>query len=322
MPKRLPPFLTSPYTLLVLNMLFWSGNWIISRALRHEVTPIGLNFWRWTLALAILLPFTWREVWEHRRVVVRDWKVILALGALSISVFNLLVYQAMRGTTVANGVLISSLQPIGVIFFAWLLAGERPSGRQALGAVISLAGMMVIVTRGEPLNLLEVRFNPGDLWTLGMLPVWGVYSVLLRYRPPELSPQALLAVMTFFGVLLLLPFAIHAHFTGTPIRLDPATVGALFYLAIFASLLGMVFYNIGVAELGPNMTGMFLHLVPVFGIAQAWIFLGEPVRLYHLSAAALIFSGLALAVKYNLRPRPHASALSRPNPPVGRSDPS
>ncbi len=285
-------------------MLFWSGNWIISRALRDEVTPIGLNFWRWTLALVILLPFTWREVWEHRRVVVRDWKVILALGGLGISVFNLLVYQAMRGTTVVNGVLISSLQPIGVIFFAWLLAGERLSGRQALGAVISLAGMMVIVTRGEPLRLLEVRFNPGDLWTLGMIPVWGVYSVLLRHRPPELSPQALLAAMTLFGVALLLPFAIHAHFTGTPIHLNPATAGALFYLAVFASLLGMVFYNIGVAELGPSVTGMFLHLVPVFGITQAWIFLGEPVRLYHLSAAALIFSGLALAVRYNLRPRP------------------
>lgn len=282
-------------------MLFWAGNWPISRALRDEVTPIGLNFWRWTLALAILLPFTWRELWEHRRALVRDWKVILALGGLSISIFNLLVYQAMRGTTVVNGVLISSLQPIGVFFFAWMLAGDRVSGRQVLGAVISLAGMMVIVTGGNPLGVLEVRFNPGDFWTLGMLPVWGVYSVLLRHRPPELSPQALLAAMILCGVTLLLPFAIHAHLTGTPIRLNAATVGALVYLAVFASVLGMVFYNIGVAKLGPAVTGMFLHLVPVFGIAQAWIFLGEPLHLYHLSAAALIFSGLALAVKTNLR---------------------
>ena len=288
-------YLSSPRVLLVLTMLFWSANWIVGRGMRDDFTPMGLNFWRWVVALAVLLPFTWRELWRQRGVVRRDWMVIAALGALSITVFNYLVYVAMQDTTAVNGALIGSLQPVSIFLFAWALAGDRITWRQTVGTVISLAGVMAIISKGDPMVLLDVRFNRGDLWAMMLLPVWGVYSIVIRKRPPELSPMALLTAMTVFGLVMMLPVFVYDQLTAIPMHFSLRSVGVLFYLAIFASVMGLQFYNIGVAALGPNTTGLYLHLIPIFTTFQAWLLLGETLHWFHAPGIVLIVAGIYLA---------------------------
>ena len=291
---RLLGLLLSPYVLLVLNMLFWSGNWIVGRGLRGEITPLGLNFWRWTFALAWLLPFTAPQMWAQRAVIRRHWKLLGLMGLLSIAVFNLLVYLSVAKTTAVNGVLISASTPVAIVLLAWLILGDRVTWRQAVGIAVSFLGVVAIISRGDPTLLLRLTFNVGDLWALSTVPVWALYAVLLRRKPPELSPMTLVAVLVSIGVLAMLPFSLVAHALEPQVHLSWQTLGGVLYVALFASLLGIAFFNNGVAHLGPNVAGLFIHLVPVFTTVLAWAVLGEALALYHGAGIALIFGGIYL----------------------------
>ena len=306
--------LFAPYVLLVLNMLIWSGNWIVGRWLRGEVTPLGLNFWRWALVLAWLLPFTWRDLWAARAAIRRDWAVLVALGVLGVGVFNFLVYLALTMTTAVNAVLINSIIPVMIVPLSWLLLRERITGRQALGIAISLTGAVVIVTRGDPALLLHLRLNRGDLWALASVPVWALYSVLLRCRPPELRPMALLTVMVAVGVLAMLPFSLWAHAERPQVHLTLHSAAALLYVALGASLAGLACYNHGVEKLGPNVAGLFIHLVPPFTTGLAWLLLGESLRLYHLPGVLLIVAGIYLTTAAALRRDVVLAASPPPGP--------
>jgi drug/metabolite transporter (DMT)-like permease len=317
--------LTSPQLWLVLTTMAWAGNWIVGRSLRHEATPLALNFWRWSFVLAWLLPFTWRQLWEARAAIRRDKWVLLALGALGIALFNYLVYLALEHTTAVNGALINSAMPVAIVALSWLLLHERINRVQALGIVISLLGVAALVTRGDPALLLRLRFNTGDLWSLACVPVWALYSVLLRRSPPELGPMALLTVLVLIGVAILLPFALWAHALAPQMQLSLETLGGLLYLALFASLLGMAGYTFGVARLGANVAGLFIHLVPAFTTALAWLLLGESLRPYHGLGVALIFVGIYLTTvagrtaRHALPVTPAAPARpARPARPVPR----
>ncbi|HKI96903.1 MAG TPA: DMT family transporter [bacterium] len=290
-PMRL---LTSPYLLLVLNMLIWSGNWIVGRWLRGEVTPLGLNFWRWSLVLAWLLPFTWRELWAQRAAIRRDWMVLAALGVLGISLFNFLLYLALTQTTAVNGVLINTVIPVVIVVLSWLLLRERVTGLQGVGIGVSLLGVLVIVTHADPAVLLRLHFNPGDLWALLAVPVFALYSVLLRLRPKELSPMAFLAAQVVVGEAVMLPFSLWAHAMRPQVHLTVHVMIGLLYVSLLASLVGLTLYNHGVAKLGASVAGLFLHLVPAFTTGLAWLFLGERLRLYHLAGVALVFTGIYL----------------------------
>jgi len=295
--------LKSPHLLLGLAMLFWSGNWIAGRLLREDFSPLGLNFWRWTIALAIVLPFTARELWAGRRIVLRHLGVLAALGLLGISLFNMMLYAALHFTTSVNGVLIQTSQPVVIVLMAWALLREGITRRQALGIVVSLVGVLILVTRGQPGRLLGVELNAGDLWVVASVPVWSLYTILLRHSPRGLSPLALLAAMTALGVALMLPFYLYAEVYVRPqTEFHGQALMGLVYLGLFSSVLGVVFFNMGVSALGPNVAGLFVHLVPVFTTVLAWIILGETLRLYHLPGVALVFGGIVLTTRGGPRP--------------------
>jgi drug/metabolite transporter (DMT)-like permease len=308
---------TSPYLLLVLNMLIWAGNPILGRYLRHEITPMGLNFWRWALVLAWLLPFKGPELWEKRAVLKRDWLVLLPLGVLGVSVFNLMLYIALTMTTAVNTSLLNTVIPVVIVLLSWLLLRQTINGRQAIGIAVSLLGVGVLVTHADPAVLLRLRFNAGDLWALAAVPVWALYSVLLRRRPPELSPAGLLCALVLIGVLALLPFALLAHAVGPQVQLGWDTALGLLYVSLFASLAGFALYNHGVERLGPNVAGLFLHLVPAFTAGLAWVFLGEVLHLYHLAGVALVFAGIYLTSKAAPRPPQIVPGVPGVPPPSG-----
>jgi len=286
----------SAFLLLAAASLFWSGNWIAGRALRDDFDPVTLNFWRWTVATLVLAPFAlpglrgkWADVRQHAGI-------LLALAFTGVALFQCLVYLGLRSTPAVNAVLLNSSFPMFMLLCSWVMERERASRKQVLGMLISLAGILVIVCRGDPAALLHLTLNVGDAWILLAMPVWGAYSVLLKRCPAALGGFDLLFVISLAGTLMLLPGVLIAAWLGAPMRWPgaPQALGVL-YMAIFASVLAYVCWNRGVAIVGANAAGFTVHLLPAFGTVLAIAFLGESFAGFHAAGIATILAGVLLA---------------------------
>jgi len=293
----MPASRLAAFLLLALASLFWSGNWVAGRALRDAFDPVTLNFWRWVVAAAVLAPFAWpglRGKWPLLR---RHAGLLLLLALTGVAVFQSLVYLGLRSTEVVNGVLLNSSLPLFMLLCSWAIERERASVRQVAGMLVSLAGILVIVSRGEPATLLQFRLHPGDAWILLAMPVWGVYSVLLRRRPAELGGVAFLFVISAAGVLMLAPFAALQALLAPPRPPGAAAILAVLYMGIGASVLAFICWNRGVAAVGANAAGFTVHLLPAFGTLLAIAFLGEAFAGFHAAGIATILAGVLLATR-------------------------
>jgi drug/metabolite transporter (DMT)-like permease len=281
--------------LVTLAPLFWSGNFVLGRALRDSMPPIALSFWRWALALLILLPFALPLLRGKGAVLRRHLGILSLLAVLGVTNFNTFVYLGLQTTTATNAVLMVSTTPVLIVGLSFLLLGQGISPRQAGGILVSLAGVTVIVSRGDLLSLAALRLNPGDLWVLGAVLGWALYSVCLRWRPAELDPLALLTATVALGLAPILPLYLWELSTGRTFAPDALHLGAIGYVALFPSVLAYVFWNRAVAELGANRTGQFMHLMPAFGTLLSAILLGERLQGFHLAGIGLIALGIRAA---------------------------
>jgi len=286
---------STAYILLTLTALFWAGNWVIARGLQGHMSPIAMAFWRWIAAFVLLLPFVAGSMVREWPGVRRGWKTIALLGVLGVGAFNIFTYTGLKYTTATNGVLLNSVIPILIIAISVTFLREPLAARQALGVVVSLAGVLTIVARGELATLLDLKLNPGDLWILGGMLSWAIYTVCLRWRPRELSSTAFTGSLISIGIVFLLPVFAWDYAQGSRTVWGPATLGGVAYFALFPSVLAYFFWNASVARVGGERAGAFLHLMPLFGAVLAWAFLGEALLWYHYVAAVLIFSGLFVA---------------------------
>jgi drug/metabolite transporter (DMT)-like permease len=287
----------SPYLLLTLTSLFWAANWVVGRAMRNDMPPVAMGFWRWTIALLLLLPFVAPELKRKWHVVRANWLVLAVLGCLGAVAFNTLIYVGLQYTAVANGVLFNSFSPILIILLSWVVVQERISKLQACGVVLSLAGVLAIIARGEVSTLAAFHFNPGDLWLIAAQFLWAIYTIVLRRRPRELSAMGFLAAILLLSLPFLLPFYLWEFSVRGGFALTPATISALAYYGTIPSIVAYLFWNRGVAQVGPNKAGLFVHLMPLFGAVLSVIFLGEKLYGYHYAGAALIFSGIWLTTR-------------------------
>lgn len=285
----------SPYLLLVLTTLFWAGNSVLGRMIRLDVPPVGLSFWRWMLAGALLLPFIWRELvgcWPLARAHIG---LVLLLAIFGVTGFNTLLYMGLQTTTASNAVLLMSVIPLVIILLSWLLLGVGVTLWQSLGILTSLIGVGIIVARGELDILFGLSVTRGDLWVLAAVVSWGFYSVLLRRLPTQMAGLPLLGYTILFGLGGITPFYLWEIGSGRTVSLDAVTLGSILYVAVFASLLAYLFWNHAVARVGPNKAGQFVHLIPVFGSLLSVLVLGERLHLYHLAGALCIAAGILMA---------------------------
>ena len=284
------------FGLLTLSMLLWAGNWVVGRALRDAFDPVTLNFWRWAIAALVLVPFAPPQLAGRGEVIRRNAGLLLVLSFTAVALFQTLVYLGLRSTTAVNGVLLNSSQPLFILLCSWVLERERATLRQIAGMLASFAGIVVILARGDPAALLELEFHAGDAWILLAMPVWGVYSVLLKRRPPELEGIGLLFVLSVTGMAMLAPFyaleLLRSPPAGWP---SPAAVGGVLYVALAASVAGFICWNRGVMVVGANAAGFTLHLLPAFGTVLAIALLGETFAAYHAAGIATIVAGVVLA---------------------------
>jgi drug/metabolite transporter (DMT)-like permease len=289
----------SPYLLLTLANLFWAGNWVTSRAFRGELPPVALSFWRWMVALLCLLTISLPHVrrdWPQLRAA---WPWLLFFGALGTGGYNVLVYGGLQYTTAINGTLLNSFIPIMIVLISWLLQGRRLHGREAAGILVSFIGVLGIVAHGELQRLRDLTLNVGDVWILASVLAWSAYTLLLSHRP-KVHPLAFLTAISITGLLFLVPFYLWEMAQGRHIIATPGSLAAIVYTGVGPAFLGYILWNRGVAEVGATRAGLFMHLVPAFGIVLSMIFLDEKPALYHAVGIGLILTGIWL----NTRHRP------------------
>jgi drug/metabolite transporter (DMT)-like permease len=285
----------APAALLSLTSLFWAGNMVIGRAVADTMSPVGLAYWRWVIVIAVLAPFCWREVIARRALLLRSWRILLLLSVMSTGLYNALTYWALHYTTATNTTLLNSTMPIWVTIASFILLRHMPPARALPGFLVSLTGVLFIVARGHPGTLFTLALNVGDLIMLLALFLWGFYAVLLRYRPPDLSPLGYVFVTGVIGTLIATPFfLLDLAWSGLP-ALSWQALAAIGYFALFSSLVATICYNNAVDRVGPVHASLFIHLVPLFGSLLAIVFLGERPGWQHLLGMALILSGILQA---------------------------
>ncbi len=289
------PLRASPYLLLTLAPMFWALNMVIGRAMRYDIPPVAMSFWRWVIAGAILLPFVARDLHAHWPTIRASWRILALLGLLSVTLFNTLCYIGLQWTTATNGTLLNSVIPVLIIPIAWGLLRERARARQSVGVAISLSGVLVIVSQGRLDVLLHLELNRGDIWLFIAMVLWAFYTVLLRWRPKELSGLPFLACIVYFGLPLLSLAYLFELAAGRGFDFSPGVAMSFAYFGIFPSILSNLCFNKGVALVGPNRAGVFVHLMPVFGIVLSSLLLGERPQLHHLAGMALVFAGIAMS---------------------------
>ncbi|WP_415887146.1 DMT family transporter [Neptuniibacter sp. QD37_6] len=284
------------YLLLTLTTLFWAGNFVLARAFSVDIPPITLALIRWSLAFVILLPFAIPTIYKYRDVIRQYWPRLVLFGALSVAGFNTLAYIGLQTTTAMNGTLMQSSMPIMILCMSTLVLRESATMRQWLGVLLSLLGVLALISKGDPEALMSLNFNSGDLWVLLAMFVWACYSLALRWKPKEMSGFAFFSVSLTVGVIILVPLSLLETERALQIHWDTDLMLLISYLAIFPSILAYLFWNYGVEKLGAHKAGLFIHQVPMWGIVLSVIFLSEQVQAFHLWGIALIFTGIYLAV--------------------------
>ena len=291
----------SPYLLLTLTPFFWASNWIIGRALHSDIPPMAMTFFRWFFAIAILAPFALRYVVRDWPIIRRHWKILFLMGAVGVGTHNCLAYLGLNYTTATNGVILNSFIPVMIITFSWVLLGERLSPLQSAGVAISLAGVLTILSEGSLATLVAFRLNAGDLFIILSMAMWSAYTIMLRWRPAGLDVKSFLLVVAIIGNLCVLPLWLAEMALGFHVEWSWTNLAAMVAVGLFSSVLAYLFWNRGVAEVGANVAGLFVHLMPVFGIVLAWVFLDERLAPYHVGGIVLILAGIWLTSRYGRR---------------------
>ena len=286
------------YTFLILATLFWSGNFIVGKsASLFDIPPFTLNFYRWIFAWLILAPFTINEIYKKKDYIFKNFKLILILGITSITIFNSIVYYSLNFTQVISGVLMISTIPVMIIFFSWIFKIEKTNFNQLLGVIFSLVGVVVIVTKADLDKLFNLNFNKGDLWMVVAMLSWAIYSALLRKQKFQISQLSLLQMIISSGLILLFPAFLIEMKLGYTVDFNLPFVLTLSYVVLFPGLASFICWIKGIAIIGSNRSGIFLHLMPIFSTILAIIIFKEKFMFFHLIGASSIVIGIILSAR-------------------------
>lgn len=282
------------YLLMFVVPLIWSSNFVIGRVLVQHLPPFTITTARFGTALIILL-----AILKYKgllKLPVREKIIPLALlGLTGIFGFNTILYIALKYTTAVNSTIINSFNPVVVAVLSALWLKENPGLKQMLGLLLSFLGIVVIATRGSWDILLSLSFNPGDILVFLNTFVWAFYTVMGRKIMSSMSPLEMTAFANLAGVLFLMPAMLYEWRGGIP-ALTPGQLLVLLYLAVFASVLGFLWWNKGVSEIGPARAAAFYNLIPVYAAVLAYFLLDERLYLYHLAGGIMVLSGVYLGL--------------------------
>ncbi|MER8755051.1 DMT family transporter [Mesorhizobium sp. M0976] len=282
------------YLFLLFTTLLWGGNSVAGKLAVGHISPMTLVFLRWLLAVLILLPIGWATLRQDWPVVRRHWLLLGGLGACGFAFFNTIFYTALNYTTAINVSIEQAAIPIVIIIANFVFFRLRVNGVQIIGVVLTIAGVAVTVSHGDPRQLLRLDLNFGDAIMLIAVLCYSFYSVGLRLKP-VIRWQSLMLALSVAALITSLPFFLWEIAVGKVIVPDARGWAVAFYTAIGASVISQIFYIRGNELIGANRAGLFINLVPIFGTLLSVLIVGETFQLYQALALALVLSGISLA---------------------------
>jgi drug/metabolite transporter (DMT)-like permease len=284
--------------MLVCATLFWAGNFTIGKfAFLENIPPFSLAFLRWSLVWIILFPFTYREIFKLKHKIKKNLSSFFILGFTSVCIFTSFTYNALNYTQIINASLFNTAIPVTIILVCFLLKIEKTNIFQISGLLISVLGILAIITRLDLNILLSLNFNKGDLFMIGAIFAWGVYSAYLKKRTFDVSLLSLVHIICTFGLVFLFPLFILDVVEGKTVEISSNLFYILIYIAIFPSIGSYYCWAGAVSIIGANRAGIFLSLIPLFSTIFAIIFFNEKFLFFHFIGSILIILGLFLSNK-------------------------
>lgn len=285
--------------LLTIPPMLWAGNAIVGRMVAPDVPPILLNFLRWAIAFVLLLPLA-GPIFRPGSSLWPNWRRFTVLGLLGIGLYNALQYLALQSSTPINVTLVASGMPVWMMLTGWLFFGAGVSQRQIAGAVLSIAGVLLVLARGEFAHLLEMRLVAGDLFMILATIAWSLYSWLLTRTtgPDDLRANwasFLLAQVTFGTIWSGVFAAGEAALSSSAVNWSWTLIAALLYVAIGPAIIAFRCWGAGVQQAGPSVAAFFVNLTPLFTALLSSLILGEAPHLYHAIAFVLIVGGIIIS---------------------------
>ena len=267
---------------------------------------MAMTFYRWFFALLILAPFAWPHLRREWRIVRRHRGALLLLGIVGVGTHNALTYLGLNYTTAINGVILNSFIPVMIIALSRIFLRQSMSRVQLVGVCVSLGGVLAILSGGSLERLASLTLNRGDLLIILAMLLWSVYTIGLRWRPAGLHMLTFLFVIACVGDAAVLPLYLSEMALGARMAFSWLNLAALLFVATFSSVLAYIFWNRGVEQVGANVAGLFVHLMPVFGTILAWLLLGERLLPFHVVGIALILTGIYVTSRAAPPPVPAA----------------
>jgi drug/metabolite transporter (DMT)-like permease len=289
------------YLMLIFCAFFWSGNFIVGKfATLYDVPPLTLNFFRWLIVWFILIPFTFRDILKNFKVIKKKFYSILLMSITSISLFNSVVYYSLNFTQVLNGALMISIIPVLIVFISYIFKTEKINLSQILGLILSITGVVIIITQLDFTKLINLNLNKGDLWLLVAMLSWAIYSTMLITHKTGLKYLSFMTVIVSIGLIFLFPQFLFEVSNHQVIKFNTPVVLITSYVVFFAGIGSYILWNKAVIIVGPNKAGIFLHLMPVFSSFMAIFLLNEKLMNFHLIGAIIIIIGIYLSTKKSL----------------------
>lgn len=278
------------YILLLITSMLWGGNFVSGKFLVPHASPLLLTELRWIIAVLCLLPYVW---WKEKSLSFPKqafWPLVL-MGLTGVLLFNFFLFLALDHTSADNVGLLSTLNPISIAIASFFLLKERLNKQQIMGMILSLGGVLIVMTHGDLSRVLNLHFNTGDVYMIIAVITWGLYSIASKKAMEYVSPFKSTLWSGIFGVFMTIPFTVSS--------MTIQDAGASFYIALLyssvgATVLAMVFWNIGVQKVGGTKSGMFLNFNPIFTAILAFFFLGETLNTSQLLGSILVIGGLYL----------------------------
>lgn len=293
--------------LLILANLFWAGNYIFGKFVVTELSPTWITFLRWALALLLLLPLSyWLEKPDYRSILKTSTVPLIGLGLLGVIGYNLFLYAALIYTSPVNASVVNTLNPAVILLFSSILLKERMNIIQISGFIVSLFGVLFILTNGHLAYVFDIQYNQGDLYMLGAILVWTFYSILGKRIP--VPPITATAISVLFSVLILLPFVIMQPVNL--LELSPRAISGIVYMWLFPSVCSFIFWNAAVRNLGANQSAIYLNLLTVF-TAMLSVLLGNPLTFSQLFGGALVIVGVILTTRVTKLAPHHKPLLNK-----------
>ncbi len=295
------PALLQAYGLLILTSLIWAGNSVAGKIAAGHIDPILLTALRWSIAALIITALSIKHLKADWPVIVKHWPLLMAYGVSGFAMFNIFLYSALTQTNVINVMIEQAGIPFVIFLGNYLLFRTRATVAQLIGFALTLSGVILTATHGDIAQLLRLQFNIGDIMMLLAVLIYGGYSVSLKWKP-VMHWQSLLAIPCIGAAITCVPVLIWRHLTHPFPAPDATGWGVVVYASIFVALIASATYIAGIERIGANRAGLFINLLPIFGVFLAVIILREPLHTYHLIALGLVSAGIILSEWSRLRP--------------------